>query len=62
MKDALKQQDIFKRFSEVISRKLRSTSTAGTTVSEHWELCSIVKLDAAKKVLNVNPQRRKFPE
>ena len=29
--------------------------------SEHWELCSNVILDTAKKVLNVNPPRRRSP-
>ena len=61
MRDALKQQDLSKKFSEEISKKLRSISTDSTTGSEHWELCSNVILGTAKEVLNVNPPRRRSP-
>ena len=61
MRDVLKQKDLSKKFSEEISRKLRSISTDSTTGSEHWELCSNVVLDTAKEVLNVNPPRRRSP-
>ena len=61
MRNALKQQDLYKKFSEEISRKLRSISTDSTTGTEHSELCSNVILDTAKEVLNVNPPRRRSP-
>ena len=61
MRDTLKQQDLSKKFSEEISRKLCSISTDSTTGSEHWELCSNVILDTAKEVLNVNPLKRRSP-
>ena len=52
-RDALKQQDLSKKFSEEISRKLRSISTDSTTGSGHWELCLNVILDTVKELLNV---------
>ena len=56
MRDALKQQDLSKKFSEEISSKLRSISTVSTT-----GLCSNVILDTAKEVFHVNPPRRRSP-
>ena len=61
MRDALKQQDLSKKFCEEISRKLRSINTDSNTGSEHCELCSNVILDTAKEDLNVNPPRRRCP-
>ena len=57
MRDALKQQDLSKKFSEEISRKLRSINTDSTTGSENLELCSNVIMDTAKEIYVLRMQQ-----
>ena len=61
MREALKQQDLSTKFSELVARKLQSSDVDGTNGTEHWNVCSNAILQSAKEVLTINPPRRRSP-
>ena len=58
MREALKQQDLATKFSELVARKLQSSDVDGTNGTEHWNVCSNAITHQEEIAINIKNKAR----